>query len=88
MVEILQTIPDIDDNTELKVAYSSCLAFQTGIIALVLGLLNAGALANIIAKPVVVGFAAGAAFLIGFSQFEFLFQGMTKIHQYCSMFIV
>lgn len=74
VVEILRDIPGIEDNVELKIAYSSCLAFQTGIIALVLGILNAGALANIMAQPVVVGFAAGAAILIGFSQFEFLFK--------------
>ena len=74
--ETLIRLPELehDTNDELYVSYASTLAFQVGIIALVLGIVNAGVFANMLAEPVIVGFTFGAAILIGMSQMKFLFQ--------------
>eukprot|EP01083_Nonionella_stella_P003071 8724_1 len=75
--ETLMRLPGImegPDATERYVAYASCLAFQVGAIALVLGLMNAGVFANMLAEPVIVGFTFAAAILIGMSQLKYLFQ--------------
>ena len=81
---------DNDDNHDLYVAYASCLAFQVGIIALVLGILRAGVFANMLAEPVIVGFTFGAAILIAMSQMKFLFQieieGESLIVNFISLF--
>merc|ERR1719251_360091 len=55
-------------------AYGSALAFQSGVICLLLGLMKAGILANMLAEPVIVGFTFAAAILIGISQLTFVFQ--------------
>merc|ERR1719474_1238986 len=53
--------------------YGSALAFQSGIICLMLGFCKAGILANMLAEPVIVGFTFAAAILIGISQLTFIF---------------
>eukprot|EP01084_Bolivina_argentea_P296137 509981_1 len=55
-------------------AYGSALAFQSGVICILLGLMQAGILANMLAEPVIVGFTFAAAILIGISQLTFVFQ--------------
>merc|ERR1719220_1296895 len=55
-------------------AYGSALAFQSGVICLLLGFCKAGVLANMLAEPVIVGFCFAAAILIGISQLTFVFQ--------------
>jgi SulP family sulfate permease len=55
-------------------AYGSALAFQSGVICILLGLMKAGILANMLAEPVIVGFTFAAAILIGISQLTFVFQ--------------
>lgn len=59
---------------EQMAAYGSALAFQSGVICLLLGLCKAGVLANMLAEPVIVGFTFAAAILIGISQLTFVFQ--------------
>merc|ERR1712241_982909 len=60
--------------TQLKMAgYGSALAFQSGVLCLVLGFCKAGVLANCLAEPVITGFTFGAAILIGISQLTFIF---------------
>merc|ERR1712222_8136 len=54
-------------------AYGSALAFQSGIICLMLGLCKAGILANVLSEPVIVGFTFAAAILIGISQLTYIF---------------
>lgn len=55
-------------------AYGSALAFQSGVICILMGLCKAGILANMLAEPVIVGFTFAAAILIGISQLTFVFQ--------------
>merc|ERR1711971_1264501 len=55
-------------------AYGSALAFQSGVICLLLGFCKAGVLANMLAEPVIVGSCFAAAILIGISQLTFVFQ--------------
>jgi len=57
-----------------KAAYASAIAFQSGLICILLGLCKAGVLANMLAEPVIVGFTFAAAILIGISQLTFVFQ--------------
>ena len=91
--ETLTRLPGLEDNIndELYVAYASTLAFQVGVIALVLGIINAGVFANMLAEPVIVGFTFGAAILIGMSQMKFLFQidieGESLINNFASFFV-
>merc|ERR1719195_2112432 len=60
--------------TQLKMAgYGSALAFQSGVLCVLLGLVKAGTLANMLAEPVITGFTFGAAILIGISQLTFIF---------------
>jgi high affinity sulfate transporter 1 len=59
---------------EQKAAYASAIAFQSGVICILLGLCKAGVLANMLAEPVIVGFTFAAAILIGISQLTFVFQ--------------
>ena len=94
--ETLIRLPGLDDHDsesdteQLYVAYASCLAFQVGIIALFLGIINAGVFANMLAEPVIVGFTFGAAILIAMSQMQYLFQieleGETLIANIGSLF--
>merc|ERR1712045_519677 len=53
--------------------YGSALAFQSGVLCIILGLVKAGTLANMLAEPVITGFTFGAAILIGISQLTFIF---------------
>merc|ERR1712190_192839 len=53
--------------------YGSALAFQSGVLWLLLGFCKAGVLANMLAEPVITGFTFGAAILIGISQLTFIF---------------
>merc|ERR1719229_1454385 len=63
-----------DPEVQLRMAgYGSALAFQSGIICLMLGFCKAGILANMLAEPVIVGFTFAAAILIGISQLTFIF---------------
>merc|ERR1719295_366002 len=63
-----------DEDVQKRMAgYGSALAFQSGIICLMLGFCKAGILANMLAEPVIVGFTFAAAILIGISQLEFIF---------------
>ncbi len=55
-------------------AYGNALAFQSGIICILLGLMQSCILANMLAEPVIVGFTFAAAILIGISQLTFIFQ--------------
>eukprot|EP01083_Nonionella_stella_P028947 79804_1 len=56
----------------IRAAYGSALAFQSGCICLLGGLLKAGILANMLAEPVIVGFTFAAAILIAISQLQFV----------------
>merc|ERR1719237_1620578 len=78
--ETLHALPifhdaDYDDPEVMtKMAgYGSALAFQSGVLCIVLGLCKAGVLANMLAEPVITGFTFGAAILIGISQLTFIF---------------
>lgn len=63
-----------DPAVQVKMAaYGSALAFQSGVICILLGLMKAGILANMLAEPVIVGFTFAAAILIGISQLTFVF---------------
>merc|ERR1719204_68855 len=63
-----------DPEVMLKMAgYGSALAFQSGVLCLILGFCKAGILANMLAEPVITGFTFGAAILIGISQLTFIF---------------
>merc|ERR1739838_1137399 len=53
--------------------YGSALAFQSGVLCLLLGFCKAGILANMLAEPVITGVTFGAAILIGISQLTFIF---------------
>lgn len=65
---------DDQEYLDRKAAYASTLAFQSGVICILLGLCKAGVLANMLAEPVIVGFTFAAAILIGISQLTFIFQ--------------
>ena len=65
-----ETDPDVQKR---MAGYGSALAFQSGIICLMLGFCKAGILANMLAEPVIVGFTFAAAILIGISQLTFIF---------------
>merc|ERR1712242_591603 len=58
---------------EKMAGYGSALAFQSGVLCIILGLVKAGTLANMLAEPVITGFTFGAAILIGISQLTFIF---------------
>lgn len=60
-------------SAEQYVAQVISLTLLAGLIQLALGLLRMGTLVNFISHTVVVGFTAGAALLIAFSQLEYLF---------------
>merc|ERR1719295_2097239 len=66
--------PSIPEVGRKMAAYGSALAFQSGVICLLLGFCKAGVLANMLAEPVIVGFCFAAAILIGISQLTFVFQ--------------
>ena len=57
------------NDTADKVHVGSLLAFQSGVILLLLGLLDAGILANMLSHSVIVGFTFAAALLICRTQF-------------------
>lgn len=59
--------------TEQYVALALTLTFMVGIFELVLGLARMGALVNFISHSVIVGFTAGAAFLIAAKQLKNFF---------------
>merc|ERR1719474_509789 len=72
--EFFHDVDEEDPEVMLKMAgYGSALAFQSGVLCLVLGLCKAGILANMLAEPVITGFTFGAAILIGISQLTFIF---------------
>ncbi|MCA9924464.1 MAG: solute carrier family 26 protein [Anaerolineales bacterium] len=52
--------------------YALTLALLVGLLQAVMGLLRVGFLVNFLSHPVLVGFTAGAAILIGFSQLKHL----------------
>ena len=52
--------------------FALTLALMIGIIQTVMGFLRVGFLVNFLSHPVLVGFTAGAAILIGFSQLKHL----------------
>ncbi len=59
-------------NVERYVVLAACLAVLVGIIQMVMGLIRFGVLADFISEPVLTGFSAAAAILIGVSQLEHL----------------
>merc|ERR1719464_1362172 len=72
--EFFHGVDEEDPEVQLKMAgYGSALAFQSGVLCLVLGFCKAGVLANCLAEPVITGFTFGAAILIGISQLTFIF---------------
>lgn len=52
--------------------FALTLALMVGVIQTVMGLLRVGFLVNFLSHPILVGFTAGAAILIGFSQLKHL----------------
>ncbi|MBF0135166.1 MAG: SulP family inorganic anion transporter [Magnetococcales bacterium] len=50
------------------ISYCLTLSFMTGIMQLAMGLVHVGTLVNFVSNSVVVGFTAGAAFLVAISQ--------------------
>ncbi|KAA3664435.1 MAG: solute carrier 26 family protein [Chloroflexi bacterium] len=52
--------------------FALTLALMVGVIQMAMGLLQVGFLVNFLSHPVLVGFTAGAAILIGFSQLKHL----------------
>jgi len=72
--EFFHDVDEDDPEVMLKMAgYGSALAFQSGVLCLLLGFCKAGILANMLAEPVITGFTFGAAILIGISQLTFVF---------------
>merc|ERR1712242_668646 len=72
--EFFHDVDEDDPEVMLKMAgYGSALAFQSGVLCLLLGFCKAGVLANMLAEPVITGFTFGAAILIGISQLTFIF---------------
>jgi len=72
--EFFHDVDEDDPAVQLKMAgYGSALAFQSGVLCLLLGFCKAGILANMLAEPVITGFTFGAAILIGISQLTFVF---------------
>lgn len=59
-------------NTTQYVEMALILAFQVGIIQLLMGILRIGFLVNFLSHPVLVGFTSAAALVIGFSQVRHL----------------
>jgi len=59
--------------TQTYIALAISLAFMVGLIQLLLGLFRLGFLVNFLSHPVVSGFTAAAALIIGFSQLRHLF---------------
>ena len=55
-------------NAEHYLALAVALAFLTGVIQLIMGLLRAGFLVNLLSHPVLAGFTSAAAIIIGMSQ--------------------
>lgn len=71
-------------NPDAYIAYAILLAFEVGIIQMMLGGLKLGVLVDFLSHPVVVGFTNAAAIIIGTSQLSKLF-GVTAekaLHQY------
>ncbi|MCG8417437.1 MAG: solute carrier family 26 protein [Proteobacteria bacterium] len=58
--------------TDAFIAHAVLLAAMVGVIQLGMGLVRAGFLVNFLAHPVISGFTAAAAIIIGFSQLEHL----------------
>ena len=63
-------LAEMGTSNYLQVALT--LALLVGVIQAVMGLLRVGFLVNFLSHPVLVGFTAGAAILIGFSQLKYL----------------
>lgn len=59
-------------NMERYVVLAFCLAAMVGIIHLLMGLVRFGVLTDFLSDPVLTGFSAAAALLIGLSQLEHL----------------
>lgn len=59
--------------TEKYISYAIALAFIAGIIQVLMGIFRLGFLVNFLSKPVISGFTAAAALIIGFGQFKDLF---------------
>lgn len=62
---VISELPDAD-----KMAAVFLLAFMTGVIQVIMGLGKLGNLINFVSHSVVIGFTAGAGFLIGFNQLK------------------
>ncbi|WP_258105070.1 SulP family inorganic anion transporter [Marinoscillum sp. MHG1-6] len=61
-----------DQGTEEYLSYVVLLALMVGAIQVLLGLLRMGFLTNLLSKPVITGFTAAAAVIIGFNQLPHL----------------
>lgn len=64
--------PLAEAGTPAYLQYALTLALMAGVIQALMGLLRIGFLVNFLSHPVLVGFTAGAAILIGFSQLKHL----------------
>lgn len=60
--------PLADGNTAEYIALAGTLALMVGLIQLALGALRLGSLTNLLSHPVLTGFMAAAALIIGLSQ--------------------
>ena len=75
-----------EDNFEIDTTHlCSLVALQCGIIKVILGILDAGILANMLSQSVITGFTFSAALLICRTQFEELL-GLTGLSKDCSFF--
>ena len=59
--------------TEQYANYALLLSLMAGLMLVAFGMIRAGSLTNFISHPVLSGFTTAAAFIIGFSQLQYLF---------------
>jgi len=62
-----------ENDIEAYISLSLVLAFLVGIFQLIMGLMRMGKLVNFVSHSVIIGFTAGAGFLIGFKQLKHVF---------------
>ncbi len=75
-IVIYATISKIVDplnHLETYVALTLVFTLMTGVIQLAMGLARMGKLVNFVSHSVIIGFTAGAGFLIGFKQLKHVF---------------
>lgn len=63
-------LPLVQGDPIAYAAYAAMLALMVGAIQMALGLLRAGILVRFLAQPVILGFTAAAALIIGLSQLK------------------